>query len=150
MPSFLKRVFRSTKLEARETLDESLVFTVQRTVALWRRGIEVYDADDHLIGYSDNRTFSGRGNFWVYDRRGVPFVEVKKSPQGRRCWFVGPDSRELGFLTSEETETGSEAAAVANLCLVSISEELAEQPLAKMLLLGAALALAIGQQGPAQ
>ena len=109
-------------------------------MALWRRGIEVYDADDHLIGYSDNRTFSGRGNFWVYDRRGVPFVEVKKSPQGRRCWFVGPDSRELGFLTSEETETGSEAAAVANLCLVSISEELAEQPLAKMLLLGAALA----------
>jgi hypothetical protein len=150
LPSFLSRVFRFTKLEARETLDEPLVFTVHRTVALWRRGIEVYDADDHLIGYSDNRPLSGRSSFWVYDRRGVPFVEVKNSLQGRRCCFVSPDGRELGLLTNQRSEAGSGAGGVANLYLVSISEELAEQPLAKMLLLGAALALAIGHDGQMQ
>jgi hypothetical protein len=143
VPPFFNKLFLSTKLEARETLDESLVFTVHETVALWWRGMEVYDADDHLIGYSDNRNISGRGNFWVYDRRGVRFVEVQGSFPGRRCCFVGPDGRELGFLTSPGVETG----AGANASLVSISEELAEQPLAKMLLLGAALALAIGHRG---
>lgn len=150
LPAFLNSLFRSTKLEARETADESLVFTVQRTVTLWRRGIEVYDAEDHLIGYSDSRKFSRHGNFWVYDRRGLPFVEVKRSLRGRLGRFIGPDGRELGSLTSEGTETGSEAAAAANPFLVSIGEELAEQPLAKMLLLGTALALAIGHHGQAQ
>jgi hypothetical protein len=148
LPVFLKKLIHSTKLEARETLDESLVFTVYRTIALWRRGIEVYDAEDHLIGYSDNWIFSERGIFWIYDRRGVPFVEVKASLRGRRCSFVDPEGRELGVLSNEETGTGIGAG--ANPHLVSISEELLEQPLAKMLLLGAALAMAIGHHGPAR
>jgi hypothetical protein len=146
LPSFLNRLFRSTKLEARETVDEPLVFTVRRTVALWRQGMEVYDADDHLIGYSENRSLSGRGNYWVYDRRGIPFVEIKRSLQGRRYGFVGPNGRELGVLTSERTESAGGAGAADHDYLVSMSEELAEQPLAKMLLLGAALALAIGHR----
>jgi hypothetical protein len=137
------RSFLSRKLEVRETEDESLVFTVHRTVGWWRRRLEVYDADDYLIGYGEDRTVSGRDGFWISDRRGLPFAEVKESLRGRGCLFLGPDGRELGAVTSEWTGTGNESRASANHYLMSIGEELAEQPFAKMLLLGAALAVHI-------
>src|SRR5437870_1821496 len=42
---FLSKRLLITKLEVRETEDESLVFTVHRTTRIWRRRVEVYDAD---------------------------------------------------------------------------------------------------------
>ncbi len=139
---FLSKRFLTIELEVRETEDESLVFIVHRTMGLWRRRIEVYDADDHLMGYGENRGFSGRGGFWIYDRRNLPFAAIQVASRGQGCCFLAPDGRELGTVTRERTEPDREARAPANPYLVSIDDALAEQPLAKMLVLGAALAIA--------
>src|SRR5262249_8002762 len=104
--SFLSGTILPTKLEARETEDESLVFTVYRAVGLWRRRIEVYDADDHLMGYGLSRTFRGRGGFWIYDRTGLPIVEIKEAPRGRGCFLQSPDGRELVAVTREAAGSG--------------------------------------------
>jgi hypothetical protein len=135
---FVPRTLLPTKLVVYETEDESLVFTVSRVVNLWRQRIEIYDADDHFMGYGENSIFSGRSGFRFYDRRGLPFANVEGEIQGRRFRFVSRDGRELGVV-----EPGVDAGS----CLVSLHEELAEQPLAKMLLLGAALAIDLVYHG---
>jgi hypothetical protein len=120
-----------------ETEDESLVFTVRRVGGLWGQRIEVYDADDHFIGYAENGVFSKPKGFRIYDRRGLPLAEVEEDLQGGRFRFVNRDGQELGVVTRAAAVGSSEAHAR----LVSVHEELAELPLVKMLLLGAALAI---------
>lgn len=150
LPEFLRKLlskrFLTIKLEVCETEDESLVFTVHRTMGWWRRRIDVYDADDHLMGYGENQAASGSG-FWIYDRRNLPFAEIKSSSRGRSCRFLAPDGRELGTVTGEWTAPGTNVRTPIDHYLVSIGDELAEQPLAKMLLLGAALAMNMDHPG---
>ena len=125
-------------LEVRETEDESLVFTVYRTIGLWRCRIKVYDADDHLMGFGMRSGVVGRVRFWIYDRHDLPFAEIKDI-FGRTYSFLAPDGRELATATREQGG--------ADRCLISISDLLAGQPLAKMLLLGGALALSTAPHG---
>jgi hypothetical protein len=140
LPKFLRRFLRekflTTKLEVCETKDESLVFSVLRTTGFWRERIDVYDADDHVVGYG--LRLAGRGGFWMYDQRNLPFAELRGVFQDGNCCFLATNGQELGTVTNERTTPSTQG-----LALVSIDEELSEQPLAKMLLLGAALALKI-------
>jgi hypothetical protein len=122
----------------REIQDESFVFSVRHWIGWWRRTIEVYDADDHLVGCGETRgTFSV--GFWIYDRRNLPFVEMKASFPGGNWSFRAVDGRELGKV--EWNTPRAESRTPVDVCVLSIGDELAEQPLAKMLLLGAALAM---------
>jgi hypothetical protein len=138
---FLNWTFLPTKLEVCETEDESLVFTVLWMAGWWRRRLEVYDADESLIGYGEQRALSGPRSFWVYDRRGLPFVEVQEALRGHNCCFMGQGGRELGAVTSAFSDVDT-----ARHYVVSIAEEVADQPFAKMLLLAAALAIYIVPQ----
>jgi hypothetical protein len=148
-PGFLARLLgwpvRSPVLPARlkvyETEDESLVFKVRRVAGLWGQRSEIYDADDHFIGYGETGVFSGRSNFRLYDRRGLPFANAEGEFRTRNYRLVGREGRELGVVARSGASGGSELAAASGSCLVSLHEELAEQPLAKMLLLGAVLAI---------
>jgi hypothetical protein len=157
---------RSTLLPARlrvyETEDESLVFTVRRLASLWGQRSEIYDADDHFIGYGENRVFSGLSGFQLYDRRGLPFANAEGEIRSRTFRLVSRDGRELGVVAcppplstlspeEERVERGdgldSERGGESGACLVSLHEELAEQPLSKMLLLGAVLTIAMVYRG---
>jgi hypothetical protein len=144
--SFLNRTLLPAKLEVYETEDESLVFTVRWLAGWWRRRLEVYDADDSLIGYGEQPVLSGSRSLWIYDRRGLPFVEVQGALRTRDCYFLGPGGREMGTVTSRCTGAGKESEPLVSHYLVSIAEEIAEQPFAKMLLLGAAFAVHIVPQ----
>jgi hypothetical protein len=137
LQSFLNRTSSPIKLEVCETEDESLVFTVHWTAGWWRRRLEVYDADDSLVGYGEQRFLSGHRSLWLYDRSGLPFVEVQETLRGD-CSFMGPGGRKLGVLTCDLSGRGKESQRADYV--VSIAEEIADQPFAKMLLLGAALA----------
>jgi hypothetical protein len=132
-----------SELHVYETQDESLVFTVRRVGGLWGQRIEVYDADDHFIGYAESSVFSKPKDFRIYDRRGLPLAEVEGEFQGRSFRFVNRDGQELGVVTRDAAAGSSEARTGFEPCLVSVHEDLAELPLAKMLLLGAALAIAM-------
>src|SRR5262249_6623865 len=132
----------TTQLEVRETQDESFVFSVRHSNGWWRRTIEVYDAEEHLMGSGETRGHKD-ASFWIYDQRNLPFAEMKASSPGGTLCFRAVDGRELGKVDWNTPRTQSQAP--GDHCFVSIGEELAEQPLAKMLLLGAALAMNIAQ-----
>lgn len=129
------------RLKVYETEDESLVFKVRRVASLWGQRSEIYDADDHFIGYGENSVFSGLSGFRLYDRRGLPFANVEGEFRSRSFRFVSRDGRELGVVARAGGGGGSELSVESGSCLVSLHEELAEQPLAKMLLLGAVLTI---------
>ncbi len=129
----------TTTLEVRETEDESLVFTVYRSIGLWRCRIKVYDADDQLMGFGMRSGVGGRDGFWIYDRYDFPFAEIKDTLRGRSYTFLATNGRELATATSEQGG--------ADRSLISISDLLAGQPLAKMLLLGGALAVSTAPHG---
>ena len=143
--SFLRwlwpRALGGGRLEVCETEDESLVFIVRHLVGLRGQRIEIYDADDHLIGCGKNSSFSGGRSFQLYDRNGLAFAKVEGECPGPKVRFLSRDGRELGVLARDTAVSSNEGGAETGYCLVSIHEELAELPLVKMVLLGTALAL---------
>jgi len=124
-----------------ESADDSLVFTIRRPVGLWRQRVSVYDADDRLIGYFQNRISWG-GSFGVYDYHDELFAEINGDWLGRNYMFVTPDGRELGNV-KRAAWPGLGLLMHAGIYIVTIDGDLEDQPIAKMLLLAAALAIDI-------
>ncbi len=122
--------FLPMKLEAYETEDEPLVFIVRRSVGFFRGQARIADADDHRLGRLLVRGSTAKTGFWILDRQNFLFVTGE---------FV--EERSAFALRSVE---GTELA-TWHLCkqelLIEFDCTIQEQPLAKMLLLGAALAL---------
>jgi hypothetical protein len=129
------------RIEVCETEDESLVFTIRRPAGPWRQRVEVYDADDHRVGYFKSRLFARGGSLWVYDSWDRLFAEVRGAWAGWTFTFVAPDGRELGAATRPGAGLGRGLAAAAGDYVVAVADELEDQPIAKMLLLAAALAI---------
>ncbi len=129
-----------TKIEVRETDEDSLVFTIRRPVTLFRARVEVLDGDDELVGYFYSKFFSWTAGFWVYDRNDHPVAEVKGDWIAWNFRFLTPDGRELGVITKQWAGLAKELFSSADHYLVAISDELSANPIAKMLLLAAALA----------
>ena len=140
---FISKRHLPTRIEVREMADESLVFTIRRPLGFWRERVNVYDADDRLMGYFLSKTFAWGRGFWVYDDQDAPFAELKGDWVGWNFVFVTPDGHELGGVSKSWAGLGRELFTSADNYVVSIHEELEDQPIAKMLLLAAALAVDI-------
>src|SRR5262249_26579230 len=89
-----------TRIIVREA-DESLLFTIRRPMALFRARVEVYDAEDELVGYFQNKLLSLTEGFWVYDKQNRQFAEVKGDWKGWNFRFVAPDGKELGVIAKQ-------------------------------------------------
>jgi hypothetical protein len=140
---FVHKRFMPTRIEVRETEDESLVFTIRRPVSLWRNRVNVYDADDHLMGYFYSKLSPWGHGFWVYDGHNAPFAELKGDWVGWDFVFLTPDGHELGNVSKSWAGLGRELFTSADNYVLSIHDDLEDQPIAKMLLLAAALAVDI-------
>jgi uncharacterized protein YxjI len=140
---FLSKHLMPTTVEVREIHDESLLFMIRRPVRFWRQRVEVLDADDNLIGFFQSKVLTIGGGFWVYDCHGRPFAEVKGNWIGWNFEFLTPDGREMGIVTKKWAGLGKELFTSADNYIVSIHDDLAHEPIAKMLLLAAALAIDI-------
>jgi uncharacterized protein YxjI len=138
---FVSKRLTATSIEVYETEDESLVFTIHRPMSLWQERVNVYDADHRLMGYFLSKVLSWGRGFWVYDHEGLPFAELKGDWVGWNFVFVTPEGQELGAVTKSWAGLGRELFTSADNYVVSIHEELEDQPIAKMLLLAAALAV---------
>ena len=140
---FIHKQLMPTRIEVREAGTERLVFTIRRPVALWRARVYVTDADGTEVGYFKSKLFSLGGGFWVYDANDNQFAEVRGDWKGWNFQVLTPDGAELGIVTKKWAGLGRELFTSADNYLVSISDDLADQPVAKMLLLAAALAIDI-------
>lgn len=138
---FVSKQLMPARVEVREKPDDSLVFTIGRGWYLFRSRVEVHDAQGGLVGYFRSKLISWSGGFYVYDRRDQLFAEVKGNFIGFKYRMLTPDGRvELGRVTKQWTGLVKEIFTSADTYLVEVNDDLDEQPLAKMLVLAAALA----------
>lgn len=141
----VSKQFLPTKLEVREKPDDSLVFTLRRGWYLFRSRVEVRDAQDALVGYFKSKFITISGGFNVYDKDDKYFARVKGRLLGFDYRFLTDDDKlELGRVSKVIGGAGGLAREVffsADHYFLQINPELAEQPMAKMLLLAATLAV---------
>ena len=88
-----------------------------------------------------SRIFSIGGGFYVYDDKDQLFAEIKGKWHGWEFKFTSAEGEELGAVTKKWAGLGKELFTSADNYIVTISDELADQPVAKILLLAAALAI---------
>ena len=134
-----------TTVEVREKPDDSLVFTLRRGWYIFRSRIEVRDAMGQLVGFFKSKFFTISGGFHVYDKDGKYFAHVKGRMFGFNYRFLTEDGKvELGSVAKRIGGVGGLAREVffsADNYFLEVNPELAEQPMAKMLLLAATLAV---------
>ena len=134
-----------TKVEVREKPDDSLVFTLRRGWYVFKSRIEVHDAQGQLVGYFRSKFFTISGGFHVYDKDDKHFAHVKGRLLGFDYRFLTEDGTvELGQVSKRIgglAGLAREACFSADNYFLKLNPDLAEQPMAKMLLLAATLAI---------
>jgi uncharacterized protein YxjI len=141
---FMSKQLLPTRLEVREKPDDSLVFSLRRGWYVFRSRVEVLDSQDQLIGYFKSKFFTISGGFHVYDKDDQHFAEVKGKLLGWNYRFLSPDGKvEMGKVSKKLGAAGvlKELFTSADTFGVEVSEDLAEEPMAKMLILAATLAI---------
>lgn len=131
-----------TAVEVRDH-DGALVFTIRRGGFLFRARVEVLNADGEVIGYFKSKVLSFGGGFWVYDKNDRQFAEVKGNFIGFNYRVLTPDGDELGKVTKKWGGAAKELFTSADTYMVDVADDLTDQPVAKMLVLAAALAIDI-------
>jgi uncharacterized protein YxjI len=141
---FMSKQFLPTRLEVREKPDDALVFSIRRGWYLFRSRVEVLDSQDNLIGYFKSKFFTIAGGFHVYDKDDKHFAEVKGKLLGWNYRFLTPDGKvEMGQVSKKLGAMGilKEMFTSADTFGVEVNEDLADEPMAKMLILAATLAI---------
>jgi uncharacterized protein YxjI len=136
----LPKSMMPTTVEVRDE-EDALVFKIRRGGFLFQARVEVLNADGEVIGYFKSKLFSFGGGFWVYDAKDRQFAEVKGNFFGFDYRVLTPDGEELGSVSKKWGGALKELFTSADTYMVDVSEDLAEQPVAKMLVLAAALAI---------
>lgn len=140
----MSKALLPTRMEVREQPDDSLVFAVRRGWYVFRSRVEVLDADGELIGYFKSKFFTISGGFHVYDKNDKHFAEVKGKLLGFDYRFLTPERDiEMGRVTKKLGAMGivKELFTTADTFGVEINESFADEPMAKMLILAACLAI---------
>lgn len=143
MRLFISKKLMPTKVEVREHPEGSLVFTIRKPVTFIRQRVEVHNAQGEQIGYFISKMFSIGGGFDVYDKNDRNFAEIRGKWTGWEFTFLTPDGHEMGRVTKKWAGMLKQLFTSADNYVVSIADDLADQPIAKMLLLAAALAIDI-------
>ncbi len=136
-----------TVIEVREKPDDSLLFTLNRRRYLFRSHIDVRDAQGNQIGILKSNNATIGGGFRLFNKAGKPFAQVEGSMQGFDYRIMASEGRvELGRVAKRiegEAALAREPLFASDSYFLTISPELADEPLAKMLLLAATLSVGL-------
>ena len=139
---FVSKALMGTHVEIREKPDDALVFTISRGPYIFRSRVEVRDAQGELVGYFKSKVLTIGGGFHVYTPDDRHFAEVKGNLIGFNYRVLTPDRAvELGSVSKKWGGVAKELFTSADTYAVTLSDDLQEQPIAKMLVLAAALAV---------
>ena len=141
---FVSKALLPTKIEVREKPDDSLVFTLRRGWYIFKSRVECHDADGNLIGYFKSKVLTISGGFHVYDKDDKHFAEVKGKWIGFNYRFLSPDHKvEMGTVSKKLGAMGllKEMFTSADTFAVQVNPDLSDEPMAKMLILAATLAI---------
>jgi uncharacterized protein YxjI len=138
----LSKALVGTRVEVREKPDDSLVFVLRRGWYAFRSRVEVLDAQGELVGYFNSKFLTTGGGFHVYDKNDTHFARVTGRLFGFDFRFRTPDGTvEVGRVAKQWRGLGTELLTSADSFYLEVSPELAEQPMGKMLIVAAALAV---------
>ncbi|MDB5308298.1 MAG: hypothetical protein JWO38_2500 [Gemmataceae bacterium] len=130
-----------TRIDFRQKPDDSLVFTVRRRGYLFKK-VEVVDAQGQLIGRYKAKRFSISGGFHVYDKDGKHTAEIRGKLLKANYTFFTPDGKtEMGSVAKKWGGMARELFTSADMYGVQIAPGFSGDPTAKMLILGAAVAI---------
>ncbi len=121
--------------------NDMLVFRIRKPFGFFRERVDVYDSNDELIGYFKSKILSLTGGFYVFNRKDKQVAEIKGKWVGFEFTFLDNEGQELGKVTKKWAGLAKEMFTSADNYIVSISEDLDEDPDAKCLLLAAAIAI---------
>jgi uncharacterized protein YxjI len=141
---FISKHIMPTRVEVREKPDDSLLFTIRRGGYIFTSRVEVLDAQGELVGYFKSKVFTISGGFTIYDKTDHHFANIKGKLFGFNYQFLSADGKvEMGKVV-KKLSVGAlvkELFTSADTYAVEINPELVDNPLAKMLVLAAALAI---------
>jgi uncharacterized protein YxjI len=141
---FISKHIMPTRVEVREKPDDSLLFTIRRGAYIFRSKVEVLDAHGELVGYFKSKVLTISGGFHIYDKNDQHFAEIKGKWVGFNYRFLSPDGKvEMGKVSKKLTLKSAikELFTSADTYAVEVNPDLADEPMAKMLVLAAALAI---------
>jgi len=124
-------------------LQGEVVLRVRHPFTWLHDKVEVSDGQGQLIGSFQKKLLSLGGSFLVSDGSGKPFAEVKGDWARWNYRFATPDGVELGTVAEKYPGFAQALITDAHSYYVSVNERLKDQPVAKLLLLGATLAIDI-------
>jgi uncharacterized protein YxjI len=121
------------------------VFTMHRGGFLFKSRIDIHDGAGNLLGYFQSRFWTLVGKLDVFDHHGNLWAQVG----GGRRWFFDyrfttPEGLEIGHVTKQwknAMDVLKDLFTSADTFLVETAPDFAEQAPAKMLMLGAAIAI---------
>jgi hypothetical protein len=146
---FLSKKLLPILVEVREKPDDSLVFTLRKRASIFLARIEVRDAMDGSVGYFTSKSSAG-GGLRVYDKDGNIFAVLVGASPELDYRFVSEDgTKEFGHISRAVNTVNAQHHKIApdtGELVLCVNAELTDQPLAKMLLLAAALALGMNWQ----
>ena len=138
---FLPSLFGSTVIEVRDVADNALLFSVGRTGWLLKKD-QVLDPQGQPVGRYKAKRFSLSGGFHVYDKEGKHVAEIQGKTFKAEYKFVTPDrSAEMGSVSRTWGGLAKSLTSGDDTYAVQIAPRCAEDPTAKMLILGATIAV---------
>jgi len=141
----------STKIEFRSKPDDSLAFAIRRKGFLFKK-VEAVDDKGEVVGRYKAKSFSLSGGFHVYDKNGKHIADIRGKLFKAEYTIVAPDGKtEMGKVSKKWGGMVKSLLTSDGTYGVQISPQFADDANAKILILGAAVALdcLMGKHGAA-
>jgi uncharacterized protein YxjI len=128
-------------LEVRSKKDDSLLFSVRRSGMIMKK-VQLHDGEGKMLGRYKAKMMSIKGGYHVYDAEGKHVADVKGKLLKSEYTFFTPDGKtEMGKVSKQWGGMGRELFTSADTYGVQINPDFTTDKRAKMLILGAALAI---------
>jgi uncharacterized protein YxjI len=138
---FLASLLGGTTIEVRDTSSNAPLFTVARTGWLLKKD-QVLDPQGQVVGRYKAKMFSLSGGFHVYDKDGKHLAEIQGKMLKSEYKFVTPDrSAEMGSVSRSWGGLAKSLFTGNDTYGVQIDPKFAKDSTAKMLILGATIAI---------
>ena len=137
---FLASLLGSTTIEVRDASNDTPVFTVGRSGFLMKKD-QVTDPQGQVVGRYKPKMFSLGGGFNVYDKEGKQIAEIQGKMFKAEYKFVSPDKSEMGSVSRTWGGMAKSLLSGTDSYGVQIDPKFANDSTAKMLILGATIAV---------
>jgi len=130
-----------TTINVYENENQPPVFSIKKSFTFIRSQITVFNSAGTSLGYFKSKIFTIGGGFTVHDSSGKQIADVSGDWKGWNFKITDMSGQELGVVTKKWGGIAKEMFTSADNYVVSLSQAFEDQPVVKILLLAASLAI---------